>query len=97
MATPLKLTPTCHNSTEAQIKALDQSLVVSLIICINYEGTYTGETECLHKHMNNTRSSIRHANTSSLLYTQHISTYRNLREPLFKDKLLQKLFIVPKI
>ena len=45
------------------------SNVIYLIICINCEGTYTGETEYLLERMNNTKSSIGHANTSSLLYT----------------------------
>ena len=40
--------------------------------------------ECFRERMDNTKSSIRHANASSLPYTQHISRCRNLKEPLFK-------------
>ena len=48
--------------------------VIYFIIFINCEGTYIRETECLREHMNNTKSSIRHANALSLPYTQHISS-----------------------
>ena len=58
--------------------------VICLIICINCEGTYTEETECLREPMNNTKSSIRQATASFLPYTQHISRCRNLKDPLFK-------------
>ena len=58
--------------------------VIYLIICINCEGTYIGETECLSERINNTKSSIGHANASSLPYTPHISKCRNLKNPCSK-------------
>ena len=39
--------------------------VIYLIICINYEGTYIGQTECPRERMSKTKSSIRNANASS--------------------------------
>ena len=41
-------------------------------------------TECQIELLNNTKSSMRHANASSLPYTQNISRCKNLKEPLFK-------------
>ena len=40
--------------------------VIYFRICINCEGTYIEETECLRERMNNTKSRITHANASSL-------------------------------
>ena len=59
------------------------SNAIYLIICINCEGTYIGEIKHLLERMNNTKSSIGHANASSLPYTQRITKCRNLKEPLF--------------
>ena len=58
--------------------------VVYHIIYINSEGIYIRETECLHKRMNKTKSSIRHANISYFPYLQNICRCKSLKEPLFK-------------
>ena len=71
-----------------------------LILCINCEVTYIGETECLRERMNNTKSGIRNANASSLTYMQHKNRCRNLQEPLlivypfYKSELMFRKFRV---
>ena len=41
-------------------------------------------TEWLRERMNNTKSTIRHPNASSLPSTRYISRCRDLKEPLFR-------------
>ena len=59
-------------------------VVVYHIICINCEGIYIRETECLRERINKNKSSIRHANVSFFPYSQNISRCKNLKGPLFK-------------
>ena len=55
-----------------------EPFIIHLVISINYGGTYIGETECLCERLNNTKSSIRYLNASSLPYEQQIR-FRNLK------------------